>query len=134
VSTGIAKFGDGEMKKILKNCNYDIEKIRNFIQDNRKDFPYLAGNKICNYWLFVLLQYTSFPLINRQALTIAPDRHVLNASVQLGLLAQEDMTKPFVQQQCANAWMRLLGNSELLPIDMHTPLWLWSRLKFPKIN
>ena len=23
-----------------------------------KSFPYLSGNKICNYWLYVIYQYT----------------------------------------------------------------------------
>ena len=133
VSHGIVKYGQGDMRIILENNYYDIAKIRQFIQSNRKEFPYLAGDKICNYWLFVLLQYTSFPLSNRQALTIAPDTHVLKASVQLGLLTTEDLASSTAQTICSNAWSDILKGSDLTPIDIHTPLWLWSQLGFPQI-
>lgn len=133
VSGGIVKYGQGDMRLILEKGDYDIAKIRNFIQTNRKNFPYLAGEKICNYWLFVLLQYTSFPIRNRRALTIAPDTHVLNASARLGLLSIDDLGKANAQTVCSNAWERLLSDSGYLPIDFHTPLWLWSRLGYPQI-
>jgi len=36
---------------------YDVNKIRNYIQkDNKSKFPYLSGNKICNYW-FILCSF-----------------------------------------------------------------------------
>ena len=127
------KHGRGDMRVILETYDYDIAKIRDFIQSNRQDFPYLAGDKICNYWLFVLLQYTSLPLSNRQALTVAPDTHVLKASSRLDVLTDEDLKSTDVQTICSNAWSRILEDSNLIPIDIHTPLWLWSRLGFPKI-
>lgn len=129
VAGGMVKYGAGDMRVILAQNNYDIAHIRGFIQDNRKDFPYLAGNKICNYWLFVLLQYTNFPLVNRAALSIAPDTHVMKASVKLGLIDDVGLSPT----ACALAWQDLLGDVELLPIDMHTPLWLWSRGGFVEI-
>ena len=134
VSGGIMKYGQGDMRRILENDDYDIAKIREFIQSNRKDFPYLAGHKICNYWLFVLLQYTSFPISNRHALTIAPDTHVLNASVRLGLLSSDDLDKANAQTLCSDSWDKLLAHSDFIPIDIHTPLWLWSRQGYPKIT
>lgn len=134
VSEGIVKYGRGDMRLILEAHDYDIAKIRDFIQTNRKDFPYLAGDKICNYWLFVLLQYTSFPIHNRQALTIAPDTHVLNASVRLGVLSSVELEGSNAQTICSDAWDRVLAPSEFLPIDIHTPLWLWSRQGFPEIT
>lgn len=127
VAGGIVKYGGGDVRLILADNGFDIARIREFVQDNRKDFPYLAGDKICNYWLFVLLQYTDIPLINRAALTIAPDRHVLKASVRLGIMSEDDAESGEGQGICAAAWAELLDGSELLPIDMHTPLWLWSR-------
>lgn len=129
VAGGIVKFGDGNMRNILAQNDFDIAKIRDFIQDNRKHFPYLAGDKICNYWLFVLLQYTDIPLVNRAALSIAPDTHVMQASAKLGLI-DEAQNSPTL---CAEAWEDLLEDSKMLPIDMHTPLWLWSRGGFKTI-
>ncbi len=131
VCAGIVKFGNGDMRNILTQNNYDISEIRHFIQTNKTSFPYLAGPKICNYWLFVLLQYTALPLKNRQSLTIAPDRHILKASQKLGLLTHDNANS---QTDCSTAWQRVLTGSELLPIDMHTPLWLWSRSGFPDIK
>ncbi len=134
VAIGMVKFGQGDMRNILQKQQFDIALIRDFIQHNRKNFPYLAGDKICNYWLFVLLQYTDFPLTNRQALSIAPDTHILKASLQLGLISQAELANSKAQQICAKSWRILLNDSGLLPIDMHTPLWLWSRAGFPPVQ
>lgn len=133
VSEGIVSFGKGNMANILEENNFDIAVIREFIQTNKKSFPYLAGNKICNYWLYVLWQYTSFPLINREALTIAPDTHVINASIKLGIIDPSTASGPKAQEKCIDVWNVVLEGTGLAPIDIHTPLWLWSRLKFPKI-
>lgn len=134
VSGGIVKFGSGDMRKILASSNFDIGSIREFIQSNKVDFPYLAGIKICNYWLYVLLQYTSFPLSRREALNIAPDTHVVNASLRLGVISEQEHSTPDAPRKCADAWSELLSGTDLLPIDMHTALWLWSRLRFPTIE
>ena len=133
VANGIVRFGRGDVRVILENNEFDIAKIREFIQSNKKGFPYLAGNKICNYWLYVLWQYSTLPISNREALTVAPDTHVLNASVQLGLLREEDIDGSVGQEKCVRAWERVLKDSKLMPIDIHTPFWLWSRMKFPVI-
>lgn len=130
VCGGIVKYGGGNMSRILVQNDYDIGEIREFIQSNRKDFPYLAGDKICNYWLFVLLQYMDYPLTNRSALSIAPDTHIMQASVRLGLIGGDVAARANGQALCADAWAKLLAGSDLLPIDMHTPLWLWSRCGF----
>lgn len=42
-------------------------------------FPYLGGNKICNYWLYVMEQYTDVKFIDRENITVAPDTHVIQA-------------------------------------------------------
>ncbi|MFO6465353.1 hypothetical protein ACK8OR_13235 [Jannaschia sp. KMU-145] len=131
---GIVQFGDGDVRNILKQNSYDIDLVRSFIQENRKFFPYLAGNKICNYWLYVLWQYTSLPISNKEALTVAPDTHVINASVRLGLLSIDDAAASNAQERCVLAWDDILKNTSFAPIDIHTPLWLWSRLKFPSID
>lgn len=134
VSGGIVKFGNGDVREIFKNYDYDIGKIRIFIQDNKKNFPYLAGDKICNYWLFVLLQYTTLSLTNKESLTIAPDTHILKASVKLGLMQTTELENPNAQTLCSTSWHRILSQSSFMPIDIHTPLWLWSRLGFPNIG
>lgn len=127
VAGGIVTHGDGDMRNILSSNEHDVEKIRSFIQTNKRDFPYLAGNKICNYWLYVLTQYTDLPLINRAALSVAPDTHVIQASAKLGIISQAEINRPNVAVLVAQRWQDELSSIGLVPIDMHTPLWLWSR-------
>ena len=50
---------DGDIRKLFDKLNNDVDKIRDFIQkENKKKFPYLSGTKICNYWMYVIYQYT----------------------------------------------------------------------------
>lgn len=35
-----------------------------------------------------------------------------------------------VQEIVANRWKEVLRETDLVPIDVHTPMWLWSRGKF----
>ncbi|MFT6657871.1 hypothetical protein [Maritalea sp.] len=134
VSGGICKHGDGDMRTILTKHGHDIAHIRDYIQTNKRDFPYLAGNKICNYWLYVLLQYTDIPLINKQALSVAPDTHVIQASAKLGLLTSAEIKRSDVGMLTAQAWQDVLAGTGLAPIDVHTPLWLWSRGGFQDLG
>ncbi len=134
VSRGIIAHGNGDMRQILAAQNHDIERIREFVQSNRGSFPYLAGNKICNYWLYVLTQYTDLPLTNRAALSVAPDTHVIQASVRLGLITQSEFERADVAVLVAQRWQDVLADTDLVPIDIHTPLWLWSRGGLAKIG
>ena len=40
--------------------------MKEYIQEYKKDFPYIGGNKILNYWLYVLEQYTDIEFIDRE--------------------------------------------------------------------
>ena len=131
----IKNYFDGDIRLLFKNCDYDVNKIRNFIQvEHKKDFPYLSGNKICNYWLYVLYQYTDLKFCNLDALTVAPDTHILQASVKLGIINKEDLTKNDIQKIVAERFFDILKGSKYRPIDLHTPLWLWSRNGFKEIQ
>lgn len=86
--------------------------------------------KICNYWLYVIYRYTDRNFQNLDALTVAPDTHVCKASLRLGLITEEEYASPNVQQIVSEAWKELFKGTEYKPIDIHTPLWLWSRNGF----
>ena len=117
---------DGKVLNLLAKNDYRIDQILNEIQiEKKKYFPYLSGNKIANYWLFVLTQYTDLPFKNKDSLSIAPDTHICQASLKLGLSSINE--SPL---QVAEHWKVLLSNSGIYPIDIHTPLWLWSRGNF----
>ena len=50
----------GDIRNLFDELDNDVDKIRNYIQkENKAKFPYLSGTKICNYWLYVIWQYTS---------------------------------------------------------------------------
>lgn len=126
---------DGDIRNIFKICNNNVDTIRNFMQiEHKKDFPYLSGNKLCNYWMFVIYQYTDMNYVNKENLTIAPDTHVLKSSVRLNVITEEEYLKSNAQLICIDNWNKLLKGTKYSPIDIHTPLWLWSRSNFIDIN
>lgn len=126
---------DGDIRKLFNQLDHDVDKIRDFIQkENKKKFPYLSGTKICNYWLFVIWQYTDAKYKNIENLTVAPDTHVVKATHRLGLIDEEELNRSNVQLIVIKRWNDLLKNSKYKPIDIHTPLWLWSRNGFKEIE
>jgi len=122
-----ATFHNQNIKDFFMAHNYDVERIKSYILKNKNDFPYLSGPKILNYWLYVMTQYTDLNLIGREHITIAPDTHVIQASVKLGLIGQSEITRADIRDYLADLWRDLLKDTDILPIDVHTPLWLWSR-------
>lgn len=131
LSNTINELFDGDIRKIFEINDYDVEKIRNYIQkENKSKFPYLSGNKICNYWLYVLYQYTDIKFKNIDKLTVAPDTHVVKASHKLGIISDEELNSSNVQLLVIDRWNKLLNGTKYHPIDIHTPMWLWSRNGF----
>ena len=126
---------DGDIRKLFDSLDNDVDRIRDFIQkDNKKKFPYLSGTKICNYWMYVIYQYTDRKYKNIEKLTVAPDTHVCKATHKLGLITNDDFNSSNVQQIVIDRWQELLKNTKYKPIDIHTPLWLWSRNGFKWVN
>ena len=126
---------DGDIRKLFDSLDNDVDKIRNFIQiDNKKRFPYISGNKICNYWLYVIWQYTDRKYKNIGNLSVAPDTHVIKATYKLGLINDDELNKADVQLIVAQKWKELFEGIKYNPIDIHTLLWLWSRNGFKEIG
>ena len=126
---------DGDIRKIFLLNDYDVNKIREYIQkENKAKFPYLSGNKICNYWLYVLYQYTDISFKNIGDLTVAPDTHVIKASHRLGVINDQELESSQVQLIVIERWNKLLQGTKYHPIDIHTPMWLWSRNGFRKLQ
>lgn len=125
---------DGDIRKLFDKLDNDVNRIRDSIQkENKKKFPYLSGTKICNYWLYVIYQYTDRRYKNIECLTVAPDTHVCKATYRLGLITDEELNSSNVQQIVIERWQEVLKNTKYKQIDIHTPLWLWSRNGFKKI-
>ena len=126
---------DGDIRKLFKKLDEDVDRIRDFIQkENKKKFPYLSGTKICNYWLYVIWQYTNQEYKNIEHLTVAPDTHVVKATHRLGLITEEELNRSDVQLIVIDRWNELFKGTKYKPIDIHTALWLWSRNGFKDLE
>ncbi len=117
----------GSFSAMLTACDNDFLLLRDLVQGKmKKGFPYLSGPKIFNYWSCVLNTYAQVALKNRQYIDIAPDTHVIQCSVKLGVLSQSD-ADTWSREKISARWRELLAGSGIDPIDLHSPLWFWSR-------
>lgn len=131
----IVKYYEGDIRNLFKETKGDIKIIKEIVQVQRKkEFPYLSGNKICNYWLYVMGNYTSANLMNRNFINVAPDTHVIQSTFRLGLINPIERENTKLQDIVSDIWYEILKDTNLSPIDIHTPLWLWSRAGFPTIT
>lgn len=134
VCDGLMRVSNGNVRELFRLCDFSVSKIKHCVQiEHKPAFPYLSGEKICNYWIYVMEQYAGMTLQDREAISIAPDTHVLQASVRLGVITVAEAESPASRTTTADRWAKLLQGTGLVPIDIHTPLWLWSRKGFPAI-
>lgn len=127
ISNTIVRDFDGDIRNLFIQNDYDIAMIKDYILLHKKNFPYLGGSKILNYWLYVIEQYTDAQFKNRNFITVAPDTHVIQSSERLGLITSAESQNPNIRDELAARWADLLTKTDLSPIDVHTPMWLWSR-------
>lgn len=128
----IANDLNGSIKNLFNYNDYKVSNVINEMQVvNKKHYPYLSGNKIANYWLYVLINYTSLHLVDKENISVAPDTHVIQATQKLGLIKNANANN--AQAQTIEVWRNILQGTEFKPIDIHTPMWLWSRGGFPPI-
>lgn len=115
----------------LDSCDHDVDKIVAHLAANKLEFPSLCGPKMSNYWLYILHRFTAVKLTNPEAISIIPDTHVRKATSYLGLATPEFCEDP---EKVAALWRAGLSGSELVPSDLHAPLWRWSRAGFPEMD
>lgn len=125
------EYFNGDINKLFIECNYDVEKIRHFIQvEHKKDFPYLSGLKLCDYWMYIMYIYCDIKFINVDKIRVATDSHVCRSTYKLGLITLEEYNSNNVQEIVINRWTDLLKNENIKMIDISNALWLWSRGNF----
>lgn len=137
VAKGIVHSSEqGNVQGLIESVEFDNLLLKEIMQGSRKtEFPYLSGPKIFNYWLYVLECYAKVSWKSRELISIAPDTHILKATVKLGLCTEEVLNgRGDDRIAVANVWVKALAGSGLAPIDVHTPLWLWSRAGFPQLT
>ena len=114
----------GSFSQLIKQSDNDFLKLKELVQDRyKKGFPYISGPKIFNYWSFIIQEYGKVKLSNSEFIDIAPDTHITKCSVKLGVIDNLDLSK----EQINNRWRELLSDTGITPIQMHPPLWFWSR-------
>lgn len=120
----------GSIEDLIKASNGDFLTLKNIVQqDHKKGFPYLSGPKIFNYWSFILGEYGDVKLSNKEYIEIAPDTHITQCSVLLGVITQDE-AENLSKNEVSEKWRTLLAGSGITPIEMHPPLWFWSRNGF----
>lgn len=120
----------GSFEKFISAANEDFINLKKIVQlDYKKGFPYLSGPKIFNYWSFILSTYGQVKLKNRDHIDIAPDTHITQCSVRLKVITQEE-ANGLSKEEISERWRMLLKDTGIDPIDMHPPLWFWSRNGF----
>ncbi len=126
ISMTLNNLFQDDPREVIKAGNSDVEEILKILQStNKNDFPFLRGPKLSNYWLFILDHFTDIKLVNKNKLSIIPDTHIIQSSIHLGLV-NENAKIPEIER----AWVELLEDSPLSPVDMHSVLWNWSRNGF----
>ncbi len=113
---------NNDPKKLIKNRHSCVTRIINYLQENKKEYPYLNGSKMSNYWLYILNSYTDIKLQNIHKLSIIPDTHVQQCSIHLGITNTGD-----TPEKVARAWFDLLAGTNIAPVTLHPILWNWSR-------
>ncbi len=120
----------GSFSNLVKESENDFLKLKEIIQNkHKKGFPYLSGPKIFNYWSFILREYGGIDLTNAEFIEIAPDTHVTKSSIILGVINKKE-AESFPKEKISERWRSILKDSGINPIDMHPPLWFWSRNGF----
>lgn len=120
----------GSFEKFITSTDQDFLSLKDTVQIKfKKGFPYLSGPKIFNYWSFILTTYGDIKLKNRDQIEIAPDTHITQCSVKLGVVSEQE-AKTLSKDEISERWREILKGSDIDPIDMHSPLWFWSRNGF----
>jgi hypothetical protein len=120
-------FYDDDPRMLIQAGGNDVLNILEIVRVTRKkDFPYLSGPKLSNYFLFILMHYSDIQLKNIHEISIIPDTHIMKATGQLGLVPSDKLTPDNVEA----AWKALLKETDYSPVDFHSILWNWSRAGF----
>lgn len=105
---------------------------KNCLQDQNSLYLLLL---IMTKLLGIMESYTDVRWKRRELITIAPDTHISKATVKLGLCTDDVVDGSTDDRQTVSeAWEKALKGTGIEPIDVHTPLWLWSRSGFIPLN
>lgn len=120
----------GSFDRLIASTGQDYLRLQKTVQGEfKRGLPYLSGPKIFNYWCFILGEYGGRPLKNAESIEIAPDTHVTQCSVRLGVITEGEAAT-LCREEISSRWREVLAGSGIAPIQMHPALWFWSRNGF----
>jgi hypothetical protein len=126
IARSLHEFYHDDPRQLLEEAGYDAGQLIRLLQKtHRARFPYLCGPKLSNYWPYILSNFTDAKFTNSHEISIIPDTHVIQSSIQLGLVPLSATSL-----QVEQAWEELLEDSGITPSEVHPVLWNWSRNKF----
>lgn len=115
---------------LLEAADYDVLQLQQLVQITHKRwFPYLSWPKIFHYRCYILWKYCDVTLSNRSYIQVAPDTHVIQCSIKLWVITETE-SDSLTRDQISDRRRSALAWSGIDPIDMHSPLWFWSRNGF----
>lgn len=124
----------GGLMGLVEASERDFLNLRRLVRVvHKREFPYLSGPKLFNYWAYTLVTRCAIDLANADEIDIAVDTHVTKASVRLGLIS-EAQAESLGRDDVAARWRAALRGSDLRPVDLNVPLWKWSRAGFPELD
>ncbi len=120
----------GSFEGLMTFVNHDFLKLREIVQStHKKQFPYLSGPKIFNYWSSILKRYGHVELANTEHIELAVDTHILKCSVLLNVITSHEAEK-LGRLEISDKWRKALAGSGIPPAEVHFVLWFWSRNGF----
>lgn len=131
VAGTVARRFGSDPRNLFASCAHDVRQVVSFVRGHKREFPYLSGPKLLNYWLYMVSCYTSVELTGRDSISVVPDVHVRRATQVLGLATEREASSV---EWVARRWESVLAGTGYSPIDLHAPLWRWSRAGFPEID
>lgn len=125
ISAALNDDFQADPRRLIQKTDFDVSKLITYLREHKKQFPYLSGPKLSNYWPYILSLFTDVQWKNPEEISIIPDTHIVKSSIHLGLVPQNATSV-----EVAEAWKSLLKGSGINPAQMHSVLWNWSRANF----
>lgn len=103
------------------------------LRNNKKDYPYLSGDKIPLVWLRILKDNVGIKFKNIEKVPIPVDTHIARATLATGVVrVKAIINKDELNDLVREAWFKSLdslkiNDKQIIPLDLDKPLWHLSR-------
>lgn len=121
---------DGSVYKLLKNLKFDALDISDYLDNYKKDFPFLSGYKIKPLWLRMMNDTASIKLKRIEEVPLPIDVHTARMTLKIVFSENFDgkITKE-LRERTQKAWKIILDNTPIYPLQIDEPLWMMGKHK-----